>query len=80
MSKNIENTKLFGSIKQLIEESRQQVAATVNAAITGLYWQVGKRINEEVLNNKRAGYGKQIVSTLSGQLRLSMERDGAKST
>ena len=31
-------------------------------------WQVGKRINDDVLNNKRVKYGKQIVSTLSAQL------------
>jgi len=55
-------------IKQLIEQSRQQVAVAVNSAITLLYWQIGKRINEEVLQNKRAEYGKEIVHTLSTQL------------
>ena len=34
----------------------------------GLYWKIGKRVNEETLNNKRAEYGKQIVSKLCGQL------------
>lgn len=33
-----------------------------------VYWQVGKRINEEVLQNERAEYGKEIVKTLSAQL------------
>lgn len=33
-----------------------------------LYWQVGKRINEEILQNQRAEYGKQIIQTLSSQL------------
>jgi len=33
-----------------------------------LFWKIGKRINDEVLNNKRADYGKQIVVTLSRQL------------
>ncbi len=33
-----------------------------------LYWQIGKRINEEVLKDKRAEYGKQIVATLWRQL------------
>ncbi len=33
-----------------------------------LYWQVGKRINDEVLNNERAEYGKQVVETLSVKL------------
>lgn len=55
-------------IKTLIEQSKQELAVTVNARMTQLYWNIGKRINQEVLDNKRAEYGKQIVSTLSGQL------------
>jgi predicted nuclease of restriction endonuclease-like (RecB) superfamily len=59
---------LFGDIKSLIEQSRQQVAVTVNAEMTLLYWQVGKRINHDVLKNNRAEYGRQIVNSLSAQL------------
>jgi predicted nuclease of restriction endonuclease-like (RecB) superfamily len=59
---------LLVEIKSMIEQSKQQVAASVNAAITLLYWQIGKRINEEILLNTRADYGKQIVHTLSEQL------------
>ena len=33
-----------------------------------LYWQVGNRINKEILKDQRAEYGKQIVVTLSQQL------------
>ena len=61
---------LVSEIKTLIEQSKQQVAVTVNATITMLYWEIGKRINTEILNNQRAEYGKQIVSTLSRQLEL----------
>jgi predicted nuclease of restriction endonuclease-like (RecB) superfamily len=59
---------LITEIKDLIAESRQQVAVAVNSAMSLLYWQIGRRINEEVLNNKRAEYGKEIVHTLSAQL------------
>lgn len=59
---------LGNELKKLIEQSRQNVALTVNAEITWLYWQVGKRINDEILGNERAEYGKQIVLTLSKQL------------
>lgn len=71
MGKEINNPALLGTIKQLIDESRQQVAVTVNATITALYWQVGKKINNEILQNNRAEYGKQIVSTLSRQLTIT---------
>jgi predicted nuclease of restriction endonuclease-like (RecB) superfamily len=33
-----------------------------------LFWKIGQRVNNEVLKNKRADYGKQIVVTLSRQL------------
>lgn len=59
---------LFTDIARLIDESKSYVAYTVNAALTILYWKIGKRINDDVLNNKRAEYGKQIVVSLSLQL------------
>jgi hypothetical protein len=62
------NSALFADIRQLIEQSRQKVAVTVNAEMSMLYWHIGKRIKEDVLQNKRAEYGKQILSTLSSQL------------
>ncbi len=61
---------IFGEIKTLIEQSRQQVAATVNATMSLLYWEIGKCINEEILKDKRAAYGKQIVATLWRQLTI----------
>ena len=33
-----------------------------------MYGQIGQRIREDVLNEQRAGYGDEIVSTLSKQL------------
>ena len=64
----VTDKNLFQEVTTLVEQSRQKVAATVNSAIPNLYWQIGKRINEEVLENERAEYGKQIVVTLSRQL------------
>lgn len=32
-----------------------------------VFWQVGKRINQEILENERAEYGKNIVPTVSSQ-------------
>ncbi len=60
--------QLFSEITQLIEESRKFVAYNVNTTLTFLYWEIGRRINVDVLQNKRAKYGKQIVVTLSRQL------------
>jgi len=62
---------LLGEIRNLIEETRSAVATTVNVGLTALYWRIGKRINEEILEGKRAEYGEEIVSTLWRQLSWS---------
>jgi predicted nuclease of restriction endonuclease-like (RecB) superfamily len=64
---------LLKELAALIEQSQGQVAVAANSAVTLLFWQVGKRINVHLLQNKRAEYGKEIVVTLARQL---MERFG----
>ena len=59
---------LVGDVKQLIDEARQRVAASVNAELTLLYWRIGKRIQTEVLGGERAEYGKQVLVRLSKAL------------
>src|SRR6187551_3162372 len=60
---------LLHELSLLIEQSRNRVAVVANSALAMLFWQLGKRINEHILQNRRAAYGKEIVSTLSTQLR-----------
>ena len=72
---NLEQTALISELSLLIEQSKQQVIAQVNSTLTILFWQMGKRINEDILQNKRADYGKQIVSTLSTQLEIKYGRN-----
>jgi predicted nuclease of restriction endonuclease-like (RecB) superfamily len=62
--------QLYTEVTQLIEQSKQNVAVAVNAEISLLYWNVGRRINNEILHNERAEYGKKIVHSLSTQLTL----------
>ena len=53
----------------VIENARTSVArhlaTTANYVLSIMYWQIGKRINTEVLDNKRAEYGKQIVASVA---------------
>jgi len=67
----LHNRGLLSDIKSLIDESRYRVASAVNAELTALYWNIGKRIKTDILKNERAEYGKQIVATLSQQLTLA---------
>jgi predicted nuclease of restriction endonuclease-like (RecB) superfamily len=59
---------LLTELRLLIEAARIRTAQTVNAELVLLYWRIGKRIDDDILQNERAEYGKEIVSTLSGQL------------
>lgn len=62
------HTTVTEDIKRLITESQNSVATKVNSELTMLYWKIGNRINQELLQNQRADYGKQILSTLSTEL------------
>jgi hypothetical protein len=59
---------LFREIRQLIDAAKQRTAIAINAEITLLYWQVGKRIQTEILQGQRAEYGKQVLLNLSQYL------------
>lgn len=71
IKEDITVNKIYYDIRDLIEEARISVAIRVNVGMTLLYWQIGKRINDEILKGKRAEYGKQILATLSQQLNWS---------
>jgi len=62
------NKGFIGEIKSLIESSKQNIAVSVNAEMTLLYWQIGQRINAEVLKDNRAEYGKEIIKNLCLEL------------
>ena len=56
---------LLSEVCQIIDTTKQQVAVSVNSAMTMMYWHIGDRINREVLGGERAAYGKQIVARLA---------------
>ena len=60
--------RLLGDVRALIEAAREQTARAVNSALVGLYWHIGRRIRQDILQEKRAEYGEEIVATLSRQL------------
>ena len=67
--------KLFNDLSQLIEQSQRQVVAQANSTLTLLFWQIGNLINQNILQNKRAEYAKQIVPTVSAQLKAKYGRN-----
>ena len=60
--------KLFTDLADIIESRKQVMFRQANSGAVLMFWEVGTRINEEILRNERAEYGKQIVVTVSRQL------------
>ncbi|MDR2156091.1 MAG: PDDEXK nuclease domain-containing protein [Burkholderiaceae bacterium] len=65
---------LLATVSGLIEEARRALARQVNGTTVFLFWRIGQRINGEILNNQRAGYGQKIVASLATQLSASYGR------
>ena len=64
----VTSSDLLNDVRTLIQGSHQEVAQTVNSAMVVLFWNIGNRIRREILQNRRAGYGEEVVQTLSAQL------------
>lgn len=70
MELTIFKSDLIKEIKSLIDQSRIRVAKVLNAEMTMLYWHVGRRINQEILKDKRAEYGKEVIHSLARVLEV----------
>jgi hypothetical protein len=67
----IQNHKpLFDEICKIIEQGKHKVTAQVNSTLTITYWHIGKTINQDVLQKKRAKYGKQVIKNIANDLML----------
>jgi predicted nuclease of restriction endonuclease-like (RecB) superfamily len=60
--------QLYSDVKLLIDEARNFTAQTVNSVLSMLYWNIGNRINSDILKNGRAEYGKNVIAALSKKL------------
>jgi predicted nuclease of restriction endonuclease-like (RecB) superfamily len=65
---------LLADLRGLIQQARVGVARAVDSSLTALYWHVGQRIRQDILKEKRAEYGEQIVATLGTQLETEFGR------
>ncbi len=63
------NSSLHKDIKELLQNARNKVYASINSTMTQTYWQIGKRIvEEEQEGESRAQYGKALLKNLSAVL------------
>lgn len=59
---------LYTDVCQIIEDTRTKVALSVNTETCMMNWSIGVRIKNDVLQNERAEYGKQVLVNLSNKL------------
>ncbi len=64
----IDSKRLLDDISFLVENSRRRVAQSVNSELVMLYWQIGKRIFEDLPAENRAEYGAKVVELVSERL------------
>jgi len=80
---NIEPTKdmstLYNNIKSIIDTSKEQAVVHVNNTMILSYWRIGERLQKEILKDKRATYGKEVVQKISEKLTLEYGRGYSRS-
>lgn len=64
----IASEELVSSIRPLIEQAKAHVAQSVNSELVLLYWQIGKRISDDLPAGSRAEYGAKVVELVSKRL------------
>lgn len=65
LSKATLSKKLISDLRKLINHTRNNVACSVNSTLVILYWQIGRRVRQDILKEQRAEYGEKIVPLLS---------------
>ena len=61
--------QLVSEIRQIIHQSRESAARSINHALALMYWHIGRVIVEyEQQGQDRATYGKGLIKNLSSQL------------
>lgn len=74
----ISSSNLISEIKHLIESAKHRVAYKANSELVLLYWNIGKQLENAILQTDRAEYGEQIVATVSRQLAMEYGRGFSK--
>jgi len=64
-----EINNLFGTIRSLIEQSRNRVYHAVNVEMLYLYWNIGRMIVEEQGGASRAKYGDYLIEKVADRLK-----------
>lgn len=65
---SVKKSDLLEDLRNIIDQAKRSVASVVNTHLIALNWRMGHRIRSEILKKKRAGYGEEILATVSQEL------------
>lgn len=71
---------IFSDISTMIYDAKNEVMLRVNTSVITLYWNIGKKLSEEVLQGKKPDYGKNIIGDLSERLTAEYGKGFEKSS
>jgi predicted nuclease of restriction endonuclease-like (RecB) superfamily len=75
---NISN--LYKNIKTIIDSSKERATIALNNTMILSYWEIGERLKKEILKDKRATYGQEVVKKVSEKLTLEYGRGYSKAS
>jgi predicted nuclease of restriction endonuclease-like (RecB) superfamily len=72
-------SKLYKNIKTIIDSSKERATIALNNTMILSYWEIGERLKKEILKDKRATYGQEVVKRVSEKLTLEYGRGYSRS-
>lgn len=69
INNSVNSNKIYTAIPNMILKTKDNIRYNLNSEMVILYWNIGKKIREEVLLDNRAEYGQEVVKELSDQLK-----------
>src|ERR1700742_1635087 len=71
--------RLLEEVQGLIQQARGRVFRAVHSELVMLYWNIGKRVQTEILQSDRAEYGQFIITTLANHLSVQFGKGFSRS-
>lgn len=70
----INTEDIYKMISSMILDTKENIRYNLNSEMVILYWNIGRKIKEEVLLENRAEYGQEVVKELSVKLKAEYGR------
>lgn len=74
----IDENQLFARVTEIIENRKYRAVTHANRETTMMFWEVGQYINTVILGEKRAAYGKKVLTNLATRLTANYGRNFAE--